>query len=275
MSVRIATFLTIFFAALVAALPSVSAGTIGLSWNPSAGATGYRVYYGPSEGNYFANALYDGPSTQVTLNSAALADCTTWHFAVTAYNGFPGESDHSNSVSSWPRPRVTRTTPESATQGDSFTLTIEGGSFSQSATIEIDNPDVALQNSSISCEGIQFLATVEPTAENVRPAQVGEFTITVTNPDGLSGSGTFEVVVNPSRFDINRSLPETTDRLDGMDVVWLARRFPSQESDVNSDYDPDYDFDGDGWIDGNDLVYVGSNFGRCWNGSGWTVAACP
>ena len=40
-------------------------------------------------------------------------------------------------------------------------------------------------------------------------------------------------------------------------------------------YDPDFDFDGDGWVDGQDLAYLASNMGRCWDGAAWTLAACP
>ena len=35
------------------------------------------------------------------------------------------------------------------------------------------------------------------------------------------------------------------------------------------------DVNGDGWIDGEDLHYLASHLGECWNGTGWSVAACP
>ena len=91
------------FAAMLCS-PAV-AGTIGLSWDAAAGATGYRVYYGESPGNYLPSPLYEGPATSTTVTSQSLAGCTMWHFAVTAYNG-AGESGFSTPVSSWPRPEV-------------------------------------------------------------------------------------------------------------------------------------------------------------------------
>ena len=77
------------------------AGSIGLSWDPSPGATGYRVFYGPAENNYLGAPLWQGAGTladgrvTTTISSTALTDCATWHFAVTAYNP-AGESDFSN-----------------------------------------------------------------------------------------------------------------------------------------------------------------------------------
>ena len=83
----------------------------------------------------------------------------------------------------------------------------------------------------------------------------------------------FDVLIEPSRFDVNQSDEGTAGRIDGKDTVWLARHFGSQEGGPT--YDPDYDFNGDGWIDGSELAHLGSEFGECWNGSGWSGSACP
>ena len=98
--------------------------------------------------------------------------------------------------------------------------------------------------------------------------------VSVTNPDRTFGEkpDAFEVLINPSRFDVNRSDASTRTRLDGKDTVWMARLFGSQEPDAL--YDPDFDLDGDGWVDGQDLSYLASNLGRCWSGSAWNVGAC-
>ncbi|HKQ60594.1 MAG TPA: hypothetical protein VJS92_04865 [Candidatus Polarisedimenticolaceae bacterium] len=250
---------------------SAFGGSIGLAWDASAGASGYRVYYGATSGN-LTNSVDVGNTTQTTLNN--LTDCSTWFFVVTAYNSL-GESTPSNEVSSWTRPSVTMN-PVSAMQGAQLTLTVDGASFDPGASVTVDNPNVFLDNvSRQSCTRMQAAVTIEPTAGNVRPAQIGRFKITVTNPNGTSGSKAqvFEVLVNPSRFDVNQSDPATDGRLDGLDTIWLARVFGSQEGGAL--YDPDLDFDGDGECDGNDLAYLASNFGRCWNGSAWSAAACP
>lgn len=258
---------------LAIAIGPAEAGRIGLSWQASNGASGYRVYYGSSPGNYFSQPIYDGPGTSVEISNGSLAGCTTWHFAVTAYN-VAGESGYSPSVASWTRPEVADTSPSNAKQGDQIVMTIEGDSFSPAAVFSIDNPEVRLENATIDCNEIQLVATVEPTGEGLQPAEIGDFTITVTNPDGLTDSLTdaFEVQINPIRFDVNQSSDSTDGRVDGLDTVWMATLFGSQIGD--SEYDPDFDFDGDGWVDGTDLAYLGSNFGRCWDGAAWKVSAC-
>jgi hypothetical protein len=250
--------------------PAASAGRIGLSWEASPGASGYRVYYGPASGNY-TTIQNVGNTTTATLTG--LPDCETVYFAVKAYNA-AGDSGYSNEVASWSRPAIAQVAPQAAQQGTQFTLVLSGGSFRAGATIEIDNPHVFLGPPSISCTEIRLAATVEPTAENMRAAQVGSFRITVTNPEGLAGTRTqaFEVLINPSRFDVNRSDEGTAGRIDGKDTVWLARHFGSQEG--GSLYDPDYDFNGDGWIDGAELAYLGGSFGGCWNGAAWSGSAC-
>ena len=267
------------FALSLAALVAwpASAGTIGLAWDPAAGATGYRVYYGPNPGTYLPHPLYDGPATTAVVSSNNLTGCTTWHFAVTAYNT-AGESDYSAPVASWPRPEVDTMSPSSAMQGSIVALTVSGESFGPGAVLEIDNPNVHLSDPVASCNGAcncqyQILATIEPTAANVQPAEVGDFTLTIRNPGGLAdASETFEVVVSQSRFDINRTVPSTDRRLDGLDTAWLGKAFGTQPG--NAIYDPDYDFDGNGWVDGEDLAYLGSNFGECWSGSTWNASSC-
>jgi hypothetical protein len=267
------------FAICLAALcgSPAPAGSIGLSWDPVAGATGYRVYFGPSPGNYNPSPLYQGPSTSTVITSNSLTGCTTWHFAVTAYNA-AGESGYSEPVGSWPRPEIDNASPSSAMQGSVLALTVTGKSFDPGAVLEIDNPDVVLSNPLVTCNGscscqYQVLATVEPMASNVQAAEIGDFTLHVRNPNGLAdASETFEILVNPERFDINTTVASTIERLDGLDTAWLAKAFGTQSG--NAIFDPDYDFDGNGWVDGVDLSYLGSNFGECWSGSTWNTSSC-
>jgi len=252
--------------------PGPHAGTIGLAWTSSANATGYRVHYGPNAGNY-TNSVDVGNTTQTTLNS--LGNCSTWFFAVTAYNG-AGTSSFSEEVSSWPRPSVGNATPSKVMQGAQVTLRINGSSFANGAELEIDNPNIFLENvSTISCNAIEVVATVEPTSSGVRPAEVGTFRVTVTNPDGLSNTKNngFEVLIDPSRFDVNQADGTTSGRIDGKDTIWLSRHFGTQEGDAL--YEPDFDFNGDGWVDGEELARLAGNLGRCWSGSDWTANSCP
>lgn len=258
-------------AALLVSDPSF-AGTLGLRWNAAAGAAGYKVYYGSAPGAYTTSIdVRNVLSTSIT----GLSDCAPTYLAVKAYN-FSGESvTFSQEVASYPRPVINSATPDAALQGAQSVITLAGTNFEPGSTVTIDNPDVHIDSASMtSCTSASVLLTVEPTAANVRPAEVGRFTVSVTNPHAVTGSkdSEFEVVVNPARYDVNQSDPSTAGRLDGMDTVWLSRLFGAQES--GSLYDPDFDFDGDGWIDGSDLAYLSGNLGKCWTGTGWNVLAC-
>jgi hypothetical protein len=260
-------------ALLFAAAFPAAAGTISLAWDPVPGATGYRVYYGTQSGVYGSNPIQTS-STSATLQN--LQDCTTWYVAVKAYNS-AGESDQfSQEIAGWPRPVVTSATPSSVKQGDQIVIELTGANYQGGAVIELDNPHVRLASTQVlSCSRMQVLATVEPTAANVRPAGIGAIDVTVANPDDVFGqkSDAFTVLVNPARFDVNQTDTATRNRLDGKDTVWMSRMFGGNEGTAL--YDPDFDFDGDGWVDGQDLAYLASNMGRCWDGAGWAVSACP
>lgn len=257
---------------LLVSPPTATAGTISVAWDPVPGATGYRVYQGTSSGQYAASRDV-GSATSTTLTG--LADCTTWFVAVKAYNAGGESTAFSNEVSGWPRPVVTSANPAAALQGDQVSVELTGTNFRSGAVVEIDNPDVFLESTStLSCSRLQFLVTVEPTAANVRAAEVGRFGVTVANPDDTFGTraDTFEVRIDPARFDVNRDNESTRDRLDGWDTVLVARFFGSQEGQAT--YDPDIDLNGDGWVDGEDLAYLAGVMGQCWSGAAWSVNAC-
>jgi hypothetical protein len=271
---RALEILVAFAGALALALGPAGAGQIDLTWDPVAGASGYYVYYGLSSGNY-------GQPISTTTNSisiSGLQDCTNYYVALKAYNTAGVSPQFSNGISGWARPNVTSVTPTTALQGDQVVVDITGANFQGGAAVDLGNPNVVPSSVAVlTCNHIQLLATVEPTAKSIRPAQVGSFDLTIANPDSVFGTKTqaFQVLINPARFDINQSDPSTTNRIDGKDTVYLSRLFAISESDPN--YDPDDDFNGDGWIDGDDLAYIASNLGRCWASAtkSWTLAACP
>jgi hypothetical protein len=268
-------FLALMAVTMLAAAAPAAAGSISVSWDPTPGASGYYVYYGTASG------VYGPPVTALTTSAtiSGLQDCTQYYVAVKAFNGSGASTSYSNELSGWSRPEVTSATPASAMQGDQVVMDVMGSNFDPLATVDLGNPNVVLSSvRRLSCGHIQLIATIEPTAAAVRPAQIGRLDLTVVNPpDSVFGtkSQAFEVLVNPARFDINRSDATTTNRIDGKDTVYLSRQFGTNESNPN--YDPDDDFDGDGWVDGQDLAYIASNLGRCWSASTrtWTLAACP
>jgi len=255
--------------ALVIVWPA-QAGSIHMRWDTVSDSTGYRVYYGRTAGQY-TDSVDVGNTTSAVVNG--LEDCTEWYLAVKAYNSVGESPSFSNEIVGWARPEVTQPAPKAAIQGAQFTLDISGSNFQPGADVEVDNPNVFFDSATVlSCNQIQVAATIEPTADGVRPAEIGLYTVTVVNPDDVFGSrsGAFEV---PARFDIDDREGPSRGRLDGRDAIWLSRLFGSREGDAS--YYPDSDFNGDGWVDGEDLSLLGSEFGRCWDGAGWSVRVCP
>ena len=81
---------------LVVAAPALAAG-VNLAWDPvlSPPATGYKIYYGPSVGNY-PSQIDVGNTTTYTVTG--LTEGATYHFVVTAYDAGYTDSGYSNDV---------------------------------------------------------------------------------------------------------------------------------------------------------------------------------
>jgi hypothetical protein len=80
-----------------------------LAWNASSGeVTGYKVYYGTTQGSYNQNKNV-GKVTQYPLSSMPLTEKQTYYFVTRAYNA-AGESGNSNVVS-WTVPDYTAPMP--------------------------------------------------------------------------------------------------------------------------------------------------------------------
>jgi hypothetical protein len=172
-------------------------------------------------------------------------------------------------------------------QGRQLTLDVPGNNFQPGAEVVLmasgiptdtqGTPLVRIDSVGVlSCQRIQALVTIEPTARGFRAMQVGAFPITfeIYNPDSVFGSGpvTLDVRFDPTRLDINRTDSDTRDRVDGKDLVWLAYAHGSAEGQPR--YSPDADLNGDGQVDGEDLAYLASGFGACWTGSDWSTTGC-
>ena len=82
-------FLIVCCFALLLWTTIVTAKEVTLSWNPSEGATGNKVYYGTASRDYLTPIDVEENLTHTLELSADL-----WYFAVTAYNEC-GESDYS------------------------------------------------------------------------------------------------------------------------------------------------------------------------------------
>jgi hypothetical protein len=84
-------------------------GTVSASWNPVAGASGYKVYYGAKSGSYsdYANSN----ATSLVINNLTVGK--TYYFTVTAYNSLTGaESGYSTEVSITPQDAVAPAAPK-------------------------------------------------------------------------------------------------------------------------------------------------------------------
>jgi hypothetical protein len=268
---------------LFTASPLVS-GTIALEWEPVPGAQGYRVYYGTESRNY-TQKFTVGSQPRTVLSG--LADCTTWYVAVKAYDHSGESTEFSTEVSGWPRPRVDSITPAFAWQGDQYTMNIHGANFKNGATLRLiddslphdiaGNDLIHLDSADVlQCRQMQVLVTVEPTTRGLRAMEVGSFPVTldVTNPDDVYGVGqpSLEIRFDHARWDINRSDPESRDRIDGADLIWLSYCYGSREGEAY--FDPDADLNGDGMVDGEDLALLASGFGLCRSGESWSADAC-
>ncbi len=93
-----------------------------------------------------------------------------------------------------------------------------------------------------------------------KSAALGPRTVTVTNPDGLSGSRPAAIVVVKTA-DIDGSC-----RIDGGDLNVLARAWNSVAGDPG--FSAAADFDGDQLVGPLDLVILAEYFGQ-------RLAACP
>lgn len=165
-------------ACTLVALPA-AAGEVLLDWQPSPGASGYRVYQGTASGQYDtiieAGALSD-------WRVEGLADCTTYWFATTASN-IAGESGFSNEVSSWARAAIAAIVPAAAGQGLQLPVVLTGTNFHPGSTVSFSNPDVQVVSiESISCNEIRATLSVGS------QALTGPVEVTVAHPNGVAGS---------------------------------------------------------------------------------------
>ena len=275
--------LSVLFIVLSIALPT-AAGEIALRWDPSPGATGYRIYFGNAPGNY-DNFVDVGTATSATLRTPE--DCRDYHVAVKAYNQFGESVGFSNEVSGPPRPEVDRVSPLVVRQGDQALLEIRGGNFTTggSATIDVVGGTPTDLNggelirfdsiAAVSCDRLELLVTVEPGARGLRAMPLGPLRLQTRYTSGEVVGGNvlpFVIAFDPYRADVNRVESESIDRVDGADLAWISYAHGSAEGDGN--FLPDADLTGDGLVDGNDLALMSTFFAECWTGAGWSGAAC-
>src|SRR4029453_12290886 len=81
-----------FLLLLLLAATRAIAGDVDLAWGPVAGASGYKIYYGPSVGNYPSH-IDVGNTTAAPV--AGLTEGATYYFVATAYDATGAEGGFS------------------------------------------------------------------------------------------------------------------------------------------------------------------------------------
>jgi len=106
MNKRKSFVMAFIWVSVICALPALAA-QVHLAWGPSSGeVTGYRIYYGTSQGNH-PNKIEVGNVTDYVVTG--LEDGVTYYFVTRAYNAY-GESADSNEVS-WSSSSADTTSP--------------------------------------------------------------------------------------------------------------------------------------------------------------------
>jgi hypothetical protein len=258
--IRISRYLAVFiFISHLFFVSPLESGTIEIEWDPplTGQAAGYRVYYGTSSGNY-QWAQDAGSATSAVLRD--LEDCTMYYWAIKAYDSIGQESEEfSNEVSGWARPVVFYLDPESGQQGESLDITIHGSNFSPEPSVETDCTGIqAISASSLDCNTMSVTFQIDPESRELKAAAVGSCAVDVISEDMDRAYGNlqqaFTVTLNVSRLDVDSS-----GRIDGLDLNQFAPYVGFCEFDEGFEYQ--YDFDGDGWIDGDDLALLSAHFG--------------
>ena len=132
--------------------------------------------------------------------------------------------------------------------GGNWTIRVEGANFLGGAVVDL-GADISAGTASIAGTG-QLTAPITVFAT----ATLGPRTVTVNNPDGLSGSRPAAlIVVKPP--DINRDC-----RIDGSDLNLLARAWNTRPGEPG--YDTAADLDADDYVGPLDLAILAEFFGR-------------
>lgn len=231
------------------AAPTIAA-TLKVSWasGMEADLAGYRLQYGTAPGQY-TEVVDAGLTNHFELNGLDVD--RRYYIVVSAYDKTGNESVPSAEVSAQipaslaPIP-VLDTVMEVSThsiyalRGRSNIFIVSGRNFANSVTVGLGPgipPVTAMRNSQ---GNLQFIAAVSA------QSPTGARTVTVSNPDGGTGSRSESLTV-VKQPDIN-----TDCHVDVLDLNALARAW--NESSGESLYNEAADFDGDGYIGPDDLA---------------------
>jgi len=218
------TFLTCSTLWLTRSLAQTSSATLIWDANTETNLAGYKMYYGPSSGNY-TNVTDIGSVTTNTV--PGLLTGITYYFAVTAYNTSALESGFSNEVSYTPTNSVNapptldvvsnQTVNENAAPQTVALTGITSGATNEIQTLAItavsDNPGL-IPNPAVTYTSPNSTGTLSfaPVANSFGTANI---TVTVTDGGATNNltSRTFAITVNW----VNQ--PPTLDPINSLTVI--------------------------------------------------------
>ena len=168
------------FLALSLSITIASPGEVQVSWNPSATATGYRLYRSTVSGD-FSDFVDVGNTTQAPADG--LDDCTSWFFAATAYNA-AGESGFSSQIETWPRAILTNASPDEAEPGSQAVVVVTGINFQAGDLVAFSGSAIQIDSVSVdSCSQLTLGVTID---EGAAPGPVD---LNVIHASGVGGTG--------------------------------------------------------------------------------------
>ncbi len=244
--------------------PAWSASLIRLTWsaNTESDLAGYRLRYGTASGVY---TLTTDLGKVTSYDIQGLDPTKTYYFVLHAFDYAGNVSLPSNeasgipSVIAGPAPTVSSAIEVATTsiyilQSGQHTIRITGSNFQSGATVAL-GADITTGSTSVTGTS-QMTAPITVSAT----AGLGPRSLTVTNPDGGSGSRSAALTVAKTA-DVNRDC-----LLDGNDLNLLARAWNTTSADPG--FIVQADLDGDASVDGNDLTIFTEYFGQ-------RLAVCP
>jgi hypothetical protein len=172
-------FIALFLLALLLA-PIAAASEIGLTWDPSDGATGYDISVSQTSGGTGPPIDTAGATSIVTT---VPGNCSVSYFKVRAKNA-AGYSTWTDEIHSMARPEVA---DGIFNQGGLHTLT--GDNFSPDTEVRIDGSSVPIVLNSVTCQQITFPAAPFTTLTLTNPGADGDLIIPFGFP--LSAPTTF------------------------------------------------------------------------------------
>jgi PKD repeat protein len=170
---------------------NANAGQVALAWDAVSGATGYRLYYGTSSGNYASNV---DAKTATSYTVANLSDGARYYFSVRSYNATTtsGYSTEVNTVVGAAATGPVASFTASSTSGTApltvnFTDTSTGGATAWSWNFGNGSSSTAKNPSATYTTAGTFTVTLTATASG--KSNSTSKTITVSAPTGGGGTG--------------------------------------------------------------------------------------